>query len=102
MRPITVTQAGAGSTSPIVLDMHGRPEVSLQVDVTGTVNYTVEQTLNDPAVSPVWFGHPDANLVAATASMQGNYGYIPRAVRLTINSGAGSAVLTVIQSGITG
>lgn len=102
MRPISVTQSGAGSTSPIVLDMHGRPEISLQVVVTGTVNYTVEQTLDDPGVSPTWFGHPDANLVAATASMQGNYGYIPRAVRLTVNSGAGSAVLTVIQSGITG
>lgn len=102
MRPISVTQVGAGSSAPIVLDMHGRPEISIQVDVTGTVNYDVEQTLNDPTSSPNWFDHPDSNLVGATASKQGNYGYVPRAVRLTINSGGGSATLTVIQSGITG
>lgn len=102
MRPISVTQVGPGTSAPIVLDIHGRPEVSLQVDVTGTVNYDVEQTLNDPASSPNWFDHPDSNLVGATASKQGNYGYVPRAVRLNINSGGGSATLTVIQSGITG
>lgn len=103
MRPISVTQSGAGSSAPIMLDIHGRPEVSLQANVTGTVNYDVEQTLDDPASgSAVWFDHPDSNLVGATASKQGNYGYIPRAVRLTINSGGGSVTLTVIQSGITG
>lgn len=102
MRPISVTQTGAGSSAAIVLDIHGRPEVSLQCVVTGTVNYDVEQTLDDPASSPTWFDHPDTNLVAATASKQGNYGYIPRALRLTVNSGSGSVVLTVIQAGITG
>lgn len=102
MRPISVTQVGAGSSAPIVLDIHGRPEISLQADISGTVNYDIEQTLGDPAGSPTWFDHPDSNLVGATASKQGNYAYVPRAVRVTVNSGSGSVTLTVIQSGITG
>jgi hypothetical protein len=102
MRPITVTQTGAGTSSPIVVDHHGRPEISLQVNVTGTVNWTVKQTLNDPAVSPVWFDHPDTNMVAQTVGRQGNYAYVPWAVELVVNSGAGTASLTVLQAGEVG
>lgn len=103
MRPIIVTQTGAGDGAPMVLNIHGRPEVSLQVTVTGTVNYSVQQTLDDPAdAGATWFDHPDTNLVAATTNKQSNYAYIPRAVRIKVNSGAGSAKLTVIQAGMTG
>lgn len=102
MRPVSVTQTGSGSSSPIVMDLHGKPEISLQAVVTGTVNYDIEQTLDDPASSPTWFDHPDSNLVGATASKQGNYAFVPRAIRLTINSGSGSVTLTVIQAGIIG
>lgn len=102
MRPIIISQTGAGSTQAAPLDIHGRPEISVQVVVSGTVNYTVEQTLDDPAGTPTWFSHPDTNLVSATASKQGNYGYVPRAVRLKVNSGTGTATLTIIQAGITG
>ena len=49
MRPIIVTQTGAGNGAAMVLNIHGRPEVGLQVVVSGTVNYTVQQTLDDPA-----------------------------------------------------
>lgn len=101
MRPMTVSVTGAGSSAPIPLDIHGRSEISLQVDVTGTVNFTVEQTLDDPAdVAAVWFSHPDAALVGSTASKQGNYAYVPRAVRVTNNSGSGTSKLIVIQSGL--
>lgn len=100
MRPISVTQTGAGSSVAIPLDFYGRSEISLQVVVSGTVNFTVQQTLDDPAASPTWFAHPDTALAAATASAQGNYAYIPRAVRLTVNSGAGSATLTILQAGL--
>jgi hypothetical protein len=102
MRQIVLTQTGAGTTQPAPLDIHGRPEVSLQVAVSGTVNYTVQQTVDnvfDPAVTPVWFNHPDINLVAQTVNRQGNYAYIPSAVRLVVNSGSGTARLTIVQSG---
>jgi hypothetical protein len=104
MRQNDVTQTGVGTSSPIVLDHHGRPEISLQVVVTGTVTYTVQQTLDDPyTVSvPTWFDHPDANLVAQTVNRQGNYAYVPAMTRLNVTAGSGSARLTTIQAGIQG
>lgn len=105
MRQIVLSQTGAGTTQVAPLDIHGRPEISLQVAVSGTVNYTVQQTLDnvfDPAVTPTWFDHPDTNLVAQTVNRQGNYAYVPAAVRLVVNSGSGTARLTIIQAGITG
>jgi len=104
MRQQIAAQTGAGSSSTIVLDRNGRPEISLQVVVNGTVNYTVQQTLDNPfsSVSPTWFDHPDSNLVAATANKQGNYAYVPSAVKVVVNSGSGTATLTVIQAGTHG
>lgn len=100
MRQIIVSKTGTGSTDTVPLDIHGRPEVSLQVVVSGTVNYTVQQTLDNPfTTTPTWFDHPDSNLVAATANKQGNYAYIPAAVKLVVNSGTGTATLTVVQAG---
>lgn len=103
MRPIIVSQTGAGNSAPAVLNIHGRPEVGLQVVVNGTVNYTVQQTLDDPAdAGATWFDHPDSALVATAANAQSNYAYVPRAVRVKVNSGAGTATLTIIQAGMTG
>jgi hypothetical protein len=107
MRPIQVrvsdASGGAKTSNPAVLDYYGRPEVSLQVVVTGTVNYTIQQTLDNPleaGVTPTWFPHPDTNLVAQTVNRQGNYAYIPTAVRVLLNSGSGSVVLTITQAGL--
>lgn len=96
---------GAKTSAALPFDIYNRPECSLQVVVTGTANYTVQQTLDDifdPAVTPTWFDHPDVNLVSSTTNKQGNYAYIPAATRLVLNSGTGSAKLTVIQAGIYG
>jgi hypothetical protein len=100
---ITVGTNGVASSQPIPLDIHGRPDVSLQVAVTGTVNYTLSQSLDNPWTVDetrwLWINHPDANLVSATASRQGNYAYVPAMTRITLNSGTGSVRYTVIQSG---
>lgn len=100
MRRVILSQTGAGTSTVGPLDIHGRPDISLQVVVTGTVNYTVQQTLDNPFdTTPTWFDHPDTNLVAQTVNRQGNYAYVPAAVRLVVNSGTGTARLTIIQSG---
>jgi hypothetical protein len=98
---VSVGFGSAGVTPPIILDIHGRPDVSLQVVVSGTVTWTVQQTLDNMwnTTSATWFDHPDANMVAQTVNRQGNYAYIPAAVRLLITSGTGSATFTVVQSG---
>lgn len=107
MRPIQVTvsdaSGGAKASNPAVLDYYGRPEVSLQAVVTGTVNYTIEQTLDnplEPGATVTWFSHPDPNLVSQTVNRQGNYAYIPTAVRVLLNSGSGSVKLTITQAGL--
>lgn len=108
MRPVSVTTSdasgGAINSNPLVLDYYGRPEVSLQVVVTGTATWTVQQTLDNPltaGVTPTWFDHPDTtNMVAQTVNRQGNYAYIPVAVRLQQTAGTGSVKLTAVQAGL--
>lgn len=107
MRPIQVSvsdaSGGAKNSNAAVLDYYGRPEVSLQVVVTGTATYTIQQTLDNPleaGVTPTWFDHPDANLVAQTVNRQGNYAYIPVAVRVRQTAGSGSVALTALQAGL--
>lgn len=107
MRPIQVSvsnaSGGAKNSNPAVLDYYGRPEVSIQVVVTGTATYTVQQTLDNPleeGATVTWFNHPDATLVDQTTNRQGNYGYIPTAVRVRQTAGSGSVTLTVLQAGL--
>lgn len=106
----TGTNTPLGSSAWARLDDYGFEAVALQVDVTGTANYTVESTLDDPnlvlpqvAIVPsamTWLAHPV--LAAQTSSQQGNFGIRPTFVRLTISSGTattGSATLSVSQAG---
>lgn len=101
---ITVGTNGVASTRPIFLDEWAFHPTALQINVTGTANGTVQQSLDNPNEivggypSVVWLNHPDANLVAITASMQGNYAYAPKIVRLLLNSGAGSETIRISQS----
>jgi hypothetical protein len=102
---VTVGTNGVASTRPMMLDTYGFAQTSIQVDVTGTVNATVQQTLDDcngaagfAAVN--WVAHPDTtNLVGLSTTVQGNYAYPPLWVRLLLNSGTGSATIKIIQAG---
>lgn len=101
---VTVGTNGVASSAPLNLDSYGFPQVALQADVTGTVNATVRQTLDDCAGSGgmsavTWINHPDTNLVGLTTAVQGNYAYAPSWVQLLLNSGTGSAALKVTQNG---
>jgi hypothetical protein len=105
---ITVGNAQAASSPWIALDPWAFPQVAIQCSVTGSVSYTVQQTLDNPndPVNPVaeasvqWVNHPDSNLVAASTTQQGNYGYAPLFTRLNINSGSGSVRMTVVQANV--
>lgn len=99
---VTVGTSGVASSRPIFLDTFAPALTSLQVDVVGTVNFTIQQSLDDPNVvgydNVVWINYPDSSLAAATASAQGNYAYLPAVTRIVINSGTGSVRYTVIQA----
>lgn len=100
---VTVGTNGVAGSRPICLDQMGLSPTGLQVTVSGTANYTVQQSLDDPnrvgLSSVAWVNHPDSALVAATSTVQGNYAYPPQVTRLVMNSGTGTLTYTVIQSG---
>lgn len=109
---VTVGTNGVASTPWVYLDPWALPMVSIQCDVSGTVNYTVQSTLDDPnsPTNPVlpsavtWVNSPDTAAVAATAAIQTSYGGFaayaavsPTFVRVTLNSGTGTVTATVVQ-----
>lgn len=107
------TNGVAGSPWVRFDDYAANSQVSLQCTVSGTANYTVQQTLEDPnlvtnqAPTPTyqwarsavsWLDHPDSALVAATTTKQGNYGYAPLFARVVLNSGTGTVTSTFRQA----
>jgi hypothetical protein len=77
---------------------------SLAVDVTGTIDGTVQHTFDNvfestwTADSGVWRSHDDTDMVGFTASQNSNYAFPPVACRTIINSASdgGSVTFTVI------
>ena len=101
MRQQIAAQAGTGSSNVIATDTYISPfNVGFGVVVTGTVNYTVQHTFDNPqeVASPTWFSHP--TVAAATTSQDGNYAFPVAAIKVLVNSGAGTATMTLIQAGI--
>lgn len=104
---LTVGTNGVAASPWISLDHWAAPQVGLQCVVSGTVNYTVQQTLDNPnssmapvaAASVTWFNSSDANAVNATGNIQTNYAYAPTFVRILLNSGTGSVIGKVVQYG---
>lgn len=70
-------------------------QVSLGVDISGTINYTVQHCLRDiRAANPstlTWWPH--ASLVSKTADTDGNYASPVSATRLLINSSTSGATI---------
>lgn len=109
---ISVGTNGVASSRPIFMDRFCFSPTSLQVVVSGTVNYTVSQSLDAAEIQPqyvdqpptnnytnvTWINYPDSVFVAATATAQGNYAYIPNMTRITLNSGSGSVTYKVLQA----
>lgn len=104
---ITVGTNGVASSAWVRLDGWAFPQVSIQCTVSGTVNYTVQQTLDDPnsptnPVSPylvTWVNSFDTTVVGATATAQSNYAFVPVFARVLLNSGTGSVTATFLQAG---
>lgn len=100
MKVQTVSKTGTGSSPALVMNTNISPfNVGFGVSVTGTVNYTVQHTFDDPGVGfTTWFDHPT---VASQATNQdGNYAFPVTGVKLLVNSGGGTATLELIQAGI--
>ena len=83
-------------------------QVGAQCTVIGTVNYTVQQTMQDPnnPTNPVtpyaanFVVSGDSNAVAATGNIQTFFPYAPAYAKVTLNSGTGSVTATFTQYGV--
>lgn len=104
MRQQIATKTGTGSSNVIATDTYISPfNVGFGVYVTGTANITIQHTFDNPqtTASPTWYNHPTVLNVALTnAGQDGNYAFPVAAIKVLVNSGAGTATLTVIQAGI--
>lgn len=97
---------GTGTSRAVPMDIHQAAfSVALGLDITGTIDVTVQHTFEDPFAASwdpyaaTWFNH--SSLAAKTSDTDGNYSFPCRAIRLKVNSStSGSASLTIIQSGI--
>ena len=100
MKVQSVSKTGVGSSSSLVMNTNISPfNVGFGVTATGTVNYTVQHTFDDPAVGfTTWFSHPTVASQAANAD--GNYAFPVTGIKVLVNSGAGTATLNLIQAGI--
>lgn len=99
---------GVASCDPINLNDFGLGPVFLQVDVSGTVNYTVRTTGDDILAlgsspnSANWVS--DTNLASKTSTLQDTLTAKPAWIQIVLNSqtNPGYVVLTVIQAGLAG
>lgn len=105
---VTVGTNTVASSDWIRMDEYALPQVAGQCTATGTVNYTVQQTVQNPnnPTNPVapyqltWSNSTDTAAVGATGSIQTNYAYAPNYVRVTLNSGSGSVSSVFTQFGV--
>jgi hypothetical protein len=100
MKVQTVSKTGTGSSSALVMNTNISPfNVGFGVVVTGTVNYTIQHTFDDPAVGfTTWFSHP--TIASQAANADGNYAFPVTGIKVLVNSGGGTAALSLIQAGI--
>lgn len=113
---VTVGSSAIADSPPVYFDrLAANAQTAIQVEGSGTVSWTVRQTLDDPSIisnqhptptyiwSPsgiVWVNHPDSALVASavTTGVQGNYAYTPAMAKIVLNSGTGTVRATFIQA----
>lgn len=100
MKVQTVSKTGVGSSAAIVTNTNISPfNIGFGVIVTGTVDYTVQHTFDDPAVGfTTWYSHP--TVTGQTANADGNYAFPVTGIKVLVNSGDGTAQLKLVQAGI--
>jgi len=100
MKLQTVSKTGVGSSSAIVMNTNVTPfNVGFGVIVSGTVDYTVQHTFDDPAAGfSTWFSHP--TVAGESTNQDGNYAFPVTGIKVLVNSGSGTATLKLVQAGI--
>lgn len=100
MRVQTVSKTGTGSTDAVVINTNISPvNIGFGIVVTGTVNYSVQFSFDDPAVGfTTWFD--DATLTSKTGNEDGSINFPITGLKVLVNSGSGTVTMNVVQAGI--
>ena len=110
MQSITVSvsdaSGGAKYSRKVRFDDFAPSNISIQCNVSGTVSYTIETSLDDPddphnpvAVgSMTWIETSDTAGVNASTAIQSNFLFAPKYARIKLNSGSGTVTATFLQS----
>jgi len=104
---VTVGTNGVADSRPISLDPFGFGPTLVHVIATGTVDYTVRSSQDNPnglfgfgtpigLAAMSWL--PDPNLTGMSSSAQTAFPATPAFVQVTLNSGTGSLKATVSQN----
>ncbi len=109
---VSVGTAALGSSAWVQFDRYAMAGVAIQLTVSGTANWTLQQTLDDPnqanlpegrsTITPAtvtWVNSSDTAAVAASTTIQTNYMFPPAWARVILNSGTGTVTATFIQVG---
>lgn len=102
---VTVGTTGVARSRWVRLDSWANNNTAIQCNASGTVNYTVQVTMDDPnsptnPVTPVnvtWLNTNDADAVSATGDIFTNFQFTPTFARVLLNSGTGSVTATFAQ-----
>jgi hypothetical protein len=102
---ITVGTNTVAGSRWVRLDSWADAQTAIQCTATGTVNYTVQVTMNDPndPISPVdinavtWLNSNDTDAVTAIGDIFTNFDWTPTYARILLNSGSGTVVGTFAQ-----
>lgn len=105
---ITVGTTTVASSDWIRLDEWADSTVAIQCTASGTVTYSVQQTLQDPnsTTNPVlpyavtWLNSSDAAAVNASTTIQTSYQYTPTFARVTVTAGTGSVTAIFAQNSV--
>lgn len=95
---VIVGTNGAAGSRWVRLDSWADAQTAIQCTVSGTVNYTLQTTMNDPndpfspvdVSSVVWLNTNDGDAVTAIGNVSSNFDWTPTYARVLLNSGAGS------------
>lgn len=104
---LTVGMTNTASSSWVRFDDFAPSNISIQCNVSGSVAYTVQSTLDDPygPFSPVpagsmnWVDSSDTTVVSAVATTQSNFLFAPKYARvILVSTSTGSVTGTFLQS----
>jgi len=102
---LTVGTNGVASSGWVRFDPWANAQSFIQAIVTGTANYTVQVTAQDPndptlnllPYQVTWNSALDATLVGASTNIVGSFTISPTFARVVLNSGSGSVQTTFTQ-----